>query len=39
MRDDILQKVYPYLSDAPSSECVVLYVLAEIRKLLERDRF
>ncbi|MHB8754939.1 MAG: hypothetical protein ACYC92_08295 [Candidatus Acidiferrales bacterium] len=38
MHDAIIEKITPYLGKAPNSECEVGYVLAEIRKLLERDR-
>lgn len=37
MRDAIIGKLSRYLFELPASECVVVYVLAEIRKLLERD--
>lgn len=37
MRDAIIRKLESYLAIAPSSEADVVYVLVEIRKILEHD--
>jgi len=38
MTKDIIAKLHEHLSRPVDTECTVVYLLAEVRKILERDK-